>query len=1001
MRLTRLKKLFLTIVYLSLFPNPYLSESALAQKKGILKSAKSATSAPSEIKETQVNSSYRALFAMPNAPELRSMIDLVGQNKELATGMQWSPESAVSREAQLKQLRVDFRLQKPKSPQQMQLGVKLLKVIEEQVMYQERFRAIGNYPSTDSAIQKTKLWEMRQELIKHVNVLLAGFGQSEFSPAWKLAALSARLKIEDPSAVGESLSLIKSKPDYFQRLKLIGLAMGLSKGQESNAFGKTADARFLSELDETSSAILEHYLGQIEKRKNQKNKAKEHFLSSAKKFKPELGSVENGNSFVLLNALLATQLTQQEEKINPGLIQSLNELQFLNATKSYIESVALRTLLRNYKLAIGLYEDILKVGEPSSSEVFAVESRILDIYLDRKDVSYFESQWDKFAKLEGAGQSSTLNAKISKTQAITVAKAFSAKNQEHVGRFVRLHDFFSKLSPSYGSSDSMNLKVIESLFFIQSYSDAINRSEALASRSKNKQAQASALRFAARGREFLLGLKPKVDFDPKRNLAQKQALAQEYVSNLDRLGQLVALSERQEAQFQAAYVEHQSRDLAEGRKRFELVIAAYPAHSYSKAAAEYVLNASLAQKNYEYTERFARLLIRSKVTPAGKQIPPLVVVVETNMFSHADQLGDQGQLVPSGDKFLAFQREFPSSKKAPQAVLNASANYQKANKGELSLGAKELFLKLYPKDAVSQELRWRAAEQAKTIGQLLRAAGHFEAYATLYPKDAVGKKALVQASLMHKGLGRYANAVVDLESFIKSTSDKSQQALYLKEIAELQDKYGKPTDATSVLHRLIAIKPSEEEQIWALGKLVGIYSRTSQIPKLRAAIGELVSKKPKDENSQKEILKARHILGKLDQSEIGEFAPIREKNLLEGTKKLIARYDVIKANLLAPCEIAGLDWCSVGYFEASKVAEVTAQKLLEVDPPPTLNPREVNQIRSLVQEQGERLGLEAKQLAEQAEQALASGAPDEETAERIRSHAQNHRGDLAEGLKTK
>ncbi|MEY2988622.1 MAG: hypothetical protein RJB13_2143, partial [Pseudomonadota bacterium] len=89
-------------------------------------------------------------------------------------------------------------------------------------------------------------------------------------------------------------------------------------------------------------------------------------------------------------------------------------------------------------------------------------------------------------------------------------------------------------------------------------------------------------------------------------------------------------------------------------------------------------------------------------------------------------------------------------------------------------------------------------------------------------------------------------------------------------------------------------------------------------------------------------------------------------------------------------------YCSSGYYETARLAEELAKNLLELELPPTLNPAEVNGIRTSISQTAERLQADAKSFAAQAEQALSNGAPDAETAERIRNYAEQMRGEVDE-----
>ena len=84
-----------------------------------------------------------------------------------------------------------------------------------------------------------------------------------------------------------------------------------------------------------------------------------------------------------------------------------------------------------------------------------------------------------------------------------------------------------------------------------------------------------------------------------------------------------------------------------------------------------------------------------------------------------------------------------------------------------------------------------------------------------------------------------------------------------------------------------------------------------------------------------------------------------------------------------------MDWCALGYYEASKLAGDLTRMLAVVEPSNYLDENTVAEIKSLVSWNKDKLASESKSFALQAEDALvSSGIPEKDAAERIRMHAQ-------------
>jgi hypothetical protein len=189
---------------------------------------------------------------------------------------------------------------------------------------------------------------------------------------------------------------------------------------------------------------------------------------------------------------------------------------------------------------------------------------------------------------------------------------------------------------------------------------------------------------------------------------------------------------------------------------------------------------------------------------------------------------------------------------------------------------------------------------------------------------------------------------------------------------------------------------SPDDEIYLRSQIMTIQIRQGVDSTSRKTAARLLSLKPSSQEGIRLQAKAKYNLAYLDAPSVRNRNVQNERNLPLAIKNVVGDYDKTKAMFLSVCEVPGLEYCSAGYYEAARMAEEIAKMLLAVELPPTLNPTDVDGIRAAISQNAERLQQESKSFAAQAEQALSSGAPDAETAERIKTYAQQVRGESSD-----
>lgn len=934
--------------------------------------------------------SFPPLFKAPIQPTNFYFVDAVGVDFE---ALNLTAQAAATRAVQIKQVEAEYKLQPPKTQQALNVGLRLAKLLEEQATYVEYLRATGGtdtrYPDISHFVRSS-----RSQLVNVIDGLLKAFPKNEKVIALRSTQLLSRLKIGDPTVRDDALRFVgQNRTPEQQSVALVGIVLDYSAGKNSSSFGNLEFAANAA-TDPAGRATFRYLSAEVALTKRQYGQAVNLYQESLK----DMGRLKrNDGKFGPVMARVLSRLHQaalQRDALNVDneVIQAMQGVGAIDVARHYAETIALNNLQKQPGRAAKIYADVQNLGDYSKSFNAALDLRILDIHLNARDMILSQSQWQKLFK-SGVDLTSQLTPRIFYTQDIAIAQAQAKLDGESIARFVSLHDFFVQNSMEYAAREDWALKVIDLLWKSRRASDVAMRADALASQTKNREILLSALRFSLRARETMLGVSPEPKFARSKKLAGDDQIAQAYVVTLDKMKNAVAGAELEQSVYQAALITHLIGQENPARQRFEDALNKYSRSRFAGDSVSYLLDSAESKKDWPYVEKIARLALKNKIVPGKANHKKLQTIVENAVYSHAQQLSAQGQFEAAAIRFVAFQKEFPKHQNAATALDLAARNYLQAKKTDAAVTQMESLLRNYPTSGYAKESMWQAAELSRGIAQFLRAAKHYEDFAKKYPQDGVKRSAWLRSAEMHKSLGRFANAVAHYENYLAQLNSNPEKLKIAKEIADTHYKFGRPAEAIAAYERMMKYIGSADDEMYLRAQILAIQLRQGIESMARKTVARMLSLKPVAQEGFRLQAKAKYSLAYLDSPSIRSRNIQNQKNLGAAIKTMVGDYDRTKSLFLASCEVPGLEYCSAGYYEAARLAEEIAKALLAIELPPTLNPTDVEGIRALITQSSERLQQEFKSFAAQAEQALSTGAPDAETAERIRNYAQQARGE--------
>lgn len=979
---------------------PSASVMSLSAKARVASSTRNikAASRSQVRKNEQWSPSFPPLFKAPRNPSRAYFVDVAGADPTVLDQINFSAQAAATRVVQMRQVEAEFKLQPPKSQQALNVGLKLIKLLEEHALYLEYLRAVGGrdskYPDLNHYVKSA-----RSKLVGVVDKVARSFPKNDRMSSLQATSLVSRLKSGDPTARSAALRFVGSGRSPQQlRVAFVGMLIDFDSGKSTSPFGNL-DFASQNSNNRLISSAAKYYAAELAAAKKQYSQAVTLYqealrdMDRLRRIEGKAGPLMNRVLFRLQQALLA----RDKMNLDGEAIQSFQAAGAQEVARYYTEQVALNNLKSQPSRAAKLYAEVQTIGDYSKSFKSYLELRILDICLNSRDLIMGQSQWKRIGQLNDV-LGKVVTGRVFFTQELALAQAQAKLDGENIARFVSLHDFFVQNYPDYTTREDWVIKVIDILAKARRAPDVSIRADALVASTRDKGTLLTALRYSMRARESLLGLTAELKLTPKRKLSADEQVAQAYVVTLDKMVTSATGKEAEQAAFQAAYVTHIIGQESSSRQRFEAAIGKFPRSQYSRESVSYLISHSQSVKDWVYTEKVARFAIKLKIAPSLSEHKNLRVILENAVYAHAQQLSAQGKFEQAAQRYVAFQKEFPNHKSAATALDLASKNFLKAKKTDAAVTQMESLIKSYPTSGYVKETIWQAAELSKGIAQFLRAANHYESFATKFQQDGKKRNAWLASAEMHKSLGRFANAVAHYEKHLSQLSSSAEKLKVAREIADIHFKYGRSAEAIAAYERMMKFVTNSDDELYLRSQILTIQTRQGLESESRKTVARIISLKPGGQEGYKNQAKARYTLAKMESPALRERDVQNRKDLGPAVRSLGVDYDRVKSLFLAACEVPGLEFCSSGYYETARLAEDLAKNLLELELPPTLNPAEVNGIRSSIAQTADRLQADAKSFAAQAEQALSNGAPDAETAERIRNYAQQMRGESDESV---
>lgn len=410
----------------------------------------------------------------------------------------------------------------------------------------------------------------------------------------------------------------------------------------------------------------------------------------------------------------------------------------------------------------------------------------------------------------------------------------------------------------------------------------------------------------------------------------------------------------------------------EALKRFDALGQGHPDTLQGQTAVKMILGYHSERKEWDVLVDKARGFLKNEnIVKAGIE-NDIVSMVRHGMFQLAMDHSKQNRFSEAAETFVQFQREFPRSSEADDALYNASISYYKEARVEEALEVGKLLLQEYPKSKHAVDVTLDIAQAHEALAAFPEAAAFFKQFGLTHVNDSRARLALYNAATLYKGLNDYAESIRLYERFVRMYPRDRLAVSAQREVAELLDRSGDLRAAINAYQRYATnVGPSTDEGLFA-----------------RAKFGELMTRSGRATQGNRELEQLRRILVRKDAPVAYEARRIVARSLFRNSEpnfisflelkmtdsSRIEREVQTKQNRLLAMvkqfeqiiEIGNGEFTVASLYRIGEMHENFAAELFKAPAPRGANQVEVDQYRTSIEQVAFPLREEARNFYEAA-----------------------------------
>jgi TolA-binding protein len=440
--------------------------------------------------------------------------------------------------------------------------------------------------------------------------------------------------------------------------------------------------------------------------------------------------------------------------------------------------------------------------------------------------------------------------------------------------------------------------------------------------------------------------------------------------------------------YKAALIHYDHRHYAEAARRFDEIIARWPADAFAQKAADLSMSILEAQREWlALSELASRFHGDGRLAPPGSELwRRSAEVAENARFYYVMDLYENRRDLPAAAVELRkFVELYPKSRNAAIALNNELVIAEKADRLDLVIKAARQLLRDHPgaDEAILKPALLSLAAAATRTARFAEAAEARLAFADRYRRDPRAPDQLVAAALWKEALGDAQGAGALWRRYLKEypgRPDAARVAFDLGVLFERRGEWGRAAEHWSAFLRGRARSARPGALLLARYRLgLALRALSKHDRRAAAALSEVASRfsaLPEAEKIPEVVEAAAHARFLALEAQLAEFVAI-DFNLKRQSQQVRALQlkNARMARLVQACaeviRAGSPSWSEAALTRLGEAYRNFNRALLQAPLPPGLDPAERELYRAALEEQA--LPLEDK-AAEAFRKALETGA---------------------------
>lgn len=252
-----------------------------------------------------------------------------------------------------------------------------------------------------------------------------------------------------------------------------------------------------------------------------------------------------------------------------------------------------------------------------------------------------------------------------------------------------------------------------------------------------------------------------------------EPVRKELISSSDRFATLLPKSERAPAvRYRAAEIFYKHDQFDEARKRFEQVVAEYPASEVARYASNLIIESYLAVQDWDSVEKWSQRLIevaKNAKTEDGKGKEDFIDNLKTfrvgAQFKKAEEYDAAGKYEEAADTYVKLVDENPDHEFADKALFNAAVAYEKVKRFDTASRIYQRIYDQYAKSDLAPRALFRVGINAEKGFDFPQAIKAYDRLVERYPDSENRADALYNMAVVLENQQEYDKAATAFKRY--------------------------------------------------------------------------------------------------------------------------------------------------------------------------------------------------------------------------------------------